>query len=192
MTTKVNNYVDIGEFLTGNIDFFTITTLVPCDNTLVSKPLNELKKDLGLLNNEDISTKNGITIYDIFYQNDNEYTDAFNKQENLNNLIKLIETRAQPIMLNIVEENVLNVDTKIPADSTRNSFGSNYSGSSGTVYMVKFATEHEDAWPTQEVIAEELNNRTILDINANVIVNDRFNTNSDTLANTTILKKQFI
>ena len=58
--------------------------------------------------------------------------------------------------------------------------------------MVKFATEHEDAWPTQEVIAEELNNRTILDINANVIVNDRFNTNSDTLANTTILKKQFI
>ena len=48
MTVKVHNVVAPGEFLTGNIDFFTITTLVPCDNTDVSIPLVRLKSDLRI------------------------------------------------------------------------------------------------------------------------------------------------
>ena len=193
MTVKVHGFADIGEFLTGNIDFFTITTLVPVLNTGVSIPLSQVKKDFGITDGSDISTKGGITIFGIFYADDDAYSDAFAKQNNLNEFIKLVETRAQTVMLNVIDEGAVgDVSAAIPAGGTSVDFGSVYAGNAGNLYSIKFATEHEEAW-SQDTLQDELDVREILDLATPVISTpDVFDTTTGTLLNTIILKNQFI
>lgn len=191
MTVKVSGFTNIGEHLTGNIDFFTITTLVPCLNTGVSKPLQEIKSDLGI--SSDISTKGGVTIFNTTYNNDNEYTDAFNKQINLDRLIQIVQQRAQPIMLNATDiGSVSNVSNEIPSGSHASDFGTTYSGNSGNPYLIKFAVEHEGIW-SQNELADEVNGRDILDLTMGVIVGtNQFDTISIDLLNTVVLKNEFL
>ena len=189
-TTAFSN---IGEFLSGNIDFFTITTLVPVDTTGVTKPILELKSDMGVPVADNISTKDGFTLFGTTYANDVDYTDAYAKQYNLDTFLRLIETRAQAIMLNVVDNGVVgNVTNAIPAGSHVTDYGTTYSGAGGTIYTIKFATEHEDAW-NETSLAQELDNRETLDLATPVITNpDVFDTSSAALTNTAILKNQFI
>ncbi len=140
MTVKVHNIVAPGEFLTGNIDFFTITTLVPCDNTDVSMPLSRLKSDLRI-GPANISTVGGFIVSGIDYANDAAYSFGFDKQSNLNSLLQVVSQKATPIMINSVDlGNQIDVDDAIPAGSTNTAFGSSYSGNAGIVYSIKFAT----------------------------------------------------
>ena len=94
---KVHGVSDAGEFLTGNMDFFTVRTLV------------------------DITTDaNG------------DPADA--SQLALDKLIETISTRAQPVIIG-------SVATESAPDYA------DFTGfSTGTVWVLKFATEHTDAW----------------------------------------------
>ena len=193
MTVKINGFANIGEFLTGNIDFFTITTIVPCIATQVSMPLVELKKDLGILPADDISVAGGVTLFGTTYSNDAEYADAYAKQTNLNTIIKVVERRAQAIMLNAVYEGTVgNVSSNIPAGGHVADFGTSYSGLGGDLYTVKFATEHEGAW-TETSLADDLDGAAANDIDTPVITDPNvFDTDDATNLNTIILKNQFI
>lgn len=184
--------VNIGEFITGNIDFFVVTTLVPCDNTSVSKPLSEIKTDLGITAN--ISTISGVNIFGTLYADDDSYTDAYNKQANVDSLIRVIQQKAQPVMLNVIDSgSVADVSTAVPINSHAANFGSVYAGNPGNIYTIKFAIEHEDIWPTQDNLANDINQASILDINTPVITNpDVFDTLSSTLRNTVVLKSKFL
>lgn len=194
MTTKVNGYATNGEFLTGNIDFFTIMTLVPCDNTLVTKPISVLKKELRILETEDISTVGGVTIFGVLYADDAEYNIAYDKQYNLNALVKLVETRAQPIMLNAQDlgffANVSDSVTSLGGHAP--DYGTTYSGQPGTVYSIKFAVEHESVWATQDILAEALDGLIILDTSDVIVGTKQYDTSTASLLNTVILKNEFI
>lgn len=193
MTVKVHGTVGLGEFLTGNIDFFTITTVVPCTSTDVGTPLSFIKKDLAINQSDNISIVGGVTLFGVNYANDNDYLDAFNKQTNLDTFIKCVEQRAQAIMLNTIDEGIfVDVSTSIPAGGHAADFGTTYAGNGGNVYTVKFATEHEGTWD-ETSFSSNLNGRPILDVTTPVITDpDIFDTTSATLRNTIILKSQFI
>ena len=191
MTIKVHNVVAPGEFLTGNIDFFTITTLVPCDNTDVSMPLERLKSDLRI--SEDISTVGGFVVAGITYADDAAYSFGFDKQNNLNQLLQIVSQKATPIMINSVDlGNQNDVDDVIPTDSTNAAFGSTYSGNAGTVYSIKYATEHEDVWETQDILSQDIDGFEILDSVGVITDPDRFNTSDSSLLNTVVLKNNFL
>lgn len=192
MTVKVHNVVAPGEFLTGNIDFFTITTIVPCDNTDVSMPLTRLKSDLRI-GSDDISTVGGFVVTGITYADDAAYSFGFDKQANLNSLLQVVSQKAAPIMINSVDlGSQTDVDDAIPTGSTNAAFGSSYSGNAGIVYSIKFATEHEDVWETQDDLLQDLDTTEILD-SSNVIIDpNRFDTSGVSLINTVILKNNFL
>ena len=192
MTIKVHNVIAPGEFLTGNIDFFTITSIVPCDNTDVSMPLDRLKSDLRI-GSDDISTVGGFVVAGITYADDAAYSFGFDKQSNLNQLLQIVSQKATPIMINSVDlGNQNDVDDAIPAGSTNAAFGSTYSGNAGTVYSIKFATEHEDVWETQDILSQDIDGFEILDSSAIITDPDRFNTSDSSLLNTVILKNNFL
>lgn len=189
---KIHNNINSGEFLTGNIDFFTITTIVPCDNTDVSMPLARLKSDLRI-GAADISTVGGFVVSGINYANDAAYSFGFDKQSNLNSLLQVVSQKATPIMINSVDlGNQIDVDDAIPAGSTNAAFGSSYSGSTGIVYSIKFATEHEDVWVIQDDLSQDLNNTGVLD-SSNVVTDpNQFDTLGISLLNTVVLKNNFL
>lgn len=94
---KVHGVTDAGEFLTGDMDFFTVRSLV-----------------------------------DITTDPDGDPADV--SQIALDKLVETISTRAQPIILG-------SVTTEVGPDY------SDFVGfSGGTVYVLKFATEHTAAW----------------------------------------------
>ncbi len=192
MTVKVHNVIAPGEFLTGNIDFFTITSIVPCDNTDVSIPLSRLKSDLRI-GSDNISTVGGFVVSGVNYADDAAYSFGFDKQNNLNSLLQVVSQKAAPIMINAVDlGNQIDVDDAIPAGSTDIIFGSSYSGGAGVVYSIKFATEHEDVWVTQDDLSQDLNTTEILDSSDVVADPNRFDTTDTVLKNTVILKNNFL
>ncbi len=192
MTVKVHNIVAPGEFLTGNIDFFTITTIVPCDNTNVSMPLARLKSDLRI-DPADISTVGGFVVFGVIYADDAAYSFGFDKQNNLNSLLQVVSQKATPIMINSVDlGNQIDVDDAIPASSTNAAFGSSYSGNAGIVYSIKFATEHEDVWVTQDNLSQDLNSTEVLDSSDVVTDPNQFDTIGTVLRNTVVLKNNFL
>lgn len=126
---KVHGVSDAGEFLTGDMDFFTVRSLV------------------------DITT-------------DANGDPADQSQLNLDKLIETISTRAQPVIIGQVStESSPNYD--------------DFEGfSSGTVWVLKFATEHTQAWgPLNGTVVDELNDaldgveQFIFAATNNVIVN---------------------
>ena len=192
MTVKVHNIVAPGEFLTGNIDFFTITTLVPCDNTDVSMPLSRLKSDLRI-GPANISTVGGFIVSGIDYANDAAYSFGFDKQSNLNSLLQVVSQKATPIMINSVDlGNQTDVDDAIPAGSTNAAFGSSYSGNAGIVYSIKFATEHEDVWVIQDNLSQDLDDTEVLDSSDIITDPNIFDTSTVSLINTVVLKNNFL
>jgi len=165
MTDKVNGAVNAGEFLTGNMDFFTVATTVPVGVTNVTTPVVDLLGYQTYVNTGVWTTVNVIdgTGASQAYASLSTYLDAFYKQQNLNNLIAIFGGRANPVAISV---NTLT--TNIPGTSTAYTgngtvwglynlynniatptqvFGSAYNSLSGkTVYTVHLATEHNLLW----------------------------------------------
>ena len=70
---QANGAVSGGEFLTGNLNFFTVYTMVPMGATGVRLPLATVKQILG------IAAFAGETWNGVVYANDAAYTDALAK-----------------------------------------------------------------------------------------------------------------
>jgi hypothetical protein len=103
MTDRVNSVGKQGDFLTGQMDFFTIATIVPVAQTNVSTPVQDLPgyqtlASTGVWSNVSVIDGNGVTQV---YSSENTYLDAFYKQTNLNQLVKTFELRATPVAVTV-------------------------------------------------------------------------------------------
>jgi hypothetical protein len=142
---KVNGNSKAGEFLTGNMDFFSVATLVPMAQTNVTTPVALLYTQQGY------STWQSVTVVDgagtaQTYSNQSDYQDALNLQANLDLLIRLFAQRANPVAISV--SSVSDSDpatTSYAGFAASTHFGSHYT-STMTVTTVKFATEKTSLW----------------------------------------------
>jgi hypothetical protein len=125
---QVNGDTQPGSFLSGQFDFFTISTTVPCFNTNVKAPLSAV---LASLNVGTLSSSKSYTVVDgtgtaQTYQMDADYTDALACQSNLDALVAVFSTRANPVMISVSASGTV--------------------AASGTTYTINIATEHNSLW----------------------------------------------
>lgn len=150
--TAVNLGARGGEFLTGNMNYFTIKTVVPCYPTNVKTPLAEALK---ARNWTSLAASRTITVVDgngasVTFDTDAEYVSAYNKQKNLDTVLNVFAQRANPV--------VVNVSAAISADpSAANSafasggvaddeFGGTYNGANTAIYTISMVIEKAGAW----------------------------------------------
>lgn len=138
---KANGTVAGGEFLTGNLNFITVFSMVPMAATGVRLPLAAVKQILG------IAAFAGETWNGVVYVNDTAYTDALAKQANLDLLTSVFGTRANPVVVSVSEVALADGDAVGLHTGASNgaTFGSSYNGAQ-TEYVVKFVTEKSPAW----------------------------------------------
>lgn len=153
MTVQVNGSTLPGEFLTGGLDFFTIVTVVPCFPTNVKTPLASVKQALNISTSTNISTVGGYDVVDatgavVNYANDADYTDALAKQANLDTLLQVWATRANPVVVNAyVLADVANVGAvSFTGYSTAADLGSAYNTETRDLYTIKLVSEKAGAW----------------------------------------------
>lgn len=191
---KVNGGALAGEHLTGNIDYFTVATLVPMDQTNVDTPVAYLYTQQGY------STWQSVTVVDGYgvsqtYATQAAYQDAYNKQANLNLLMQIFATRANPVVMSCSTQTVSNPSTTtlFAGFSNDTVFGSAYS-SSATVTSVKLMTEKTLLWLVSEPEVDNntdgyellgaLQGITVLDLATPVLQTSVFETDSSTNRNT--------
>lgn len=161
MTDRVNGNVRGGEFLTGNMDWFSIATLVPLWQTNVDTPVVDLP---GYQTWATLGTWTDVTVVDgegiaQTYTNLNDYLDAFYKQANLNLLINTFAGRANPVAVSVkllpssINGNAINpYDSEYFADANYTNysgghvFGSGYDNTGYDVYIVNLASEKVNLW----------------------------------------------
>jgi hypothetical protein len=135
MTDKVHGGVRGGEFLTGKMDFFTISTLVPVAQTNVVTPSADLYQISSTVwTPVDVVDGSGATQT---YGTKAAYNDAFAKQANLDTVLKVFALRANPV--------AVSVSTASESDPSAVGFGSSYS-STKTVATINIATEKSGLW----------------------------------------------
>ncbi len=103
MTDRVNGSTFAGEFLTGNMDFFTLFTIVPVGQTNVVTPVVDLPSyqtyaSTGVWTTVSVTDSSGTATS---YATLNAYLDAFYKQLNLDNLIRTFAGRANPVAISV-------------------------------------------------------------------------------------------
>jgi hypothetical protein len=164
MTDRVNGSTFAGEFLTGNMDFFTLLTLVPVGQTNVVTPVVDLPSyqtyaSTGVWTTVSVTDSSGTATS---YATLNAYLDAFYKQTNLDNLIRTFSGRANPVAISVnsITGNIPGTATAINANTTTlwafyglynniatptQVFGSAYT-TGKTFYSVHVATEKTLLW----------------------------------------------
>ena len=147
--TAVNGDVKPGSFLTGAMNFFSIVTTVPCYPTNAKTPLAQV---LASLNATALSASKSITLVDgngatVTYVSNATYTDALNKQANLDLLVKTFATRANPVMISVAYAAIADGAgaTVLANGINAVDFGSQYNGGVAG-YYINLATEKSPAW----------------------------------------------
>lgn len=163
MTDRVNGSVHAGEFLTGSMDFFSFATTVPVGQTNVTTEVVDLP---GYQSYQTFGTWVNVTVTDAFgtattYSTLNSYLDAFYQQKNLDVLVGLVATRANPVAVNVKTfPGTVNGSAVTPSTSTifadmgltngvatpTSHFGTYYNSTSNVVYVVTLATEKSLLW----------------------------------------------
>jgi hypothetical protein len=168
MTDRVNGGVFAGEFLTGNMNFFSFATTVPVGQTNVTTPVEDLNtyqtyETLGVWTPVSVTNAfGGSTTYSTL----DTYLDAFYQQVNLDNLIEVFATRANPVAISVKTfPTSINGATVVGNTSVIFSqmgyqnaisptptsvFGQAYSVSP-TIYIVNMATEKSLLWTAGNV-----------------------------------------
>ena len=164
MTDRVNGSTFAGEFLTGNMDFFSLLTIVPVAQTNVDTPVVDLPSyqtyaSTGVWTTVSVTDSTGVTTS---YATLNAYLDAFYKQTNLDNLIRTFSIRANPVAISVnsLTGNIPGTATAINANTTTlwafyglynniatptQVFGSAYT-TGKTFYSIHVATEKSLLW----------------------------------------------
>jgi hypothetical protein len=141
---KVNGGVHGGEFLTGKMDFYTVKTVVPMAQTNVTTPVAYLYTQQGY------TTWQPVTVIDgsgnpVTYNTQASYVDALKKQNNLNLLIQLFATRANPVAISVSSVNENPNTSTYSAFLNATNLGSDFNGTF-TVTTVNIATEKTLLW----------------------------------------------
>ena len=164
MTDRVNGSTFAGEFLTGNMDFFTLLTIVPVAQTNVTTPVVDLPSyqtyaSTGVWTTVSVTDSTGTATS---YATLNAYLDAFYKQLNLDNLIRTFAGRANPVAISVnsLSGNIPGTATAINGNTSTlwayynlynniatptQVFGSDYT-TGKTYYSVHVATEKTLLW----------------------------------------------
>lgn len=152
--TNVNEGARGGEFLTGDLSYFTIKTVVPCYPTNVKAPLATALK---ARNWTSLSAARTITVVDgngasVTYDTDAEYTSAYNKQQNLDTLMAVFSTGANPVVVNIsaaISADPSAANAAFPSTATGvadNEFGATYNAANTAIYTINIVTEKYRSW----------------------------------------------
>lgn len=145
MTDKVNGGVQAGEFLTGNMDFFTIVSTVPMAQTNVTTPVADLYTQQGYTTWQDVTVVDGAGT-PVTYSTEVSYTDALAKQHNLNMLLQTFAQNVNPVAISVAVATVADPSAVTYTGFLNGTaFGSGYSSSRG-VTTVKIATEKTGYW----------------------------------------------
>lgn len=146
MTDKVNGGVQAGEFLTGNMDFFTIATLVPMAQTNVTTPVADLYTQQGYTTWQNVTVVNGAGTA-VTYSTQASYEDALYKQNNLDMLLQIFGLNINPVAISVSTTTAANPSTTSAFSGYLNgsTFGDDYT-TSMTVTIVKLATEKTGYW----------------------------------------------
>lgn len=188
MTDKVNGGVGAGEFLVGNMDFFTIATLVPMAQTNVETPVADLYTQQGYTTWQPVTVIDGSGTAQT-YSTQAAYTDALAKQANLDLLLQLFAQNVNPVAISLSTVTAANPSTTTAFAGYLNgtTFGDNYT-SSMTVTVVKIATEKTGYWNVSTAaesnalgyqLLTALQGVTTQDVAAGTISPDVFNTQAD-------------
>lgn len=159
--TDVNGGARGGEFLTGNLTYFTVKTTVPCYPTNVLVPI---KQALAARNWTSLSASRTIVVVDdngatVTYDNNDTYTNAYIKQQNLKTLLNVFSTRANPVVVAIsastgTAPNASNAAFPSTVTGvTANNFGSAFSNSAMAIYTVNLVTEKSGQWMVESASA---------------------------------------
>lgn len=145
MTDKVNGSSFGAEFLTGDMEFWTVKTILDIRPT-------------GVVAAASIVNPAAVYPFEAYgetYSNATEYNNALASQTRFDKLIEIISTRAQPVILGDVTVAV----ELSPVPGITYTFPPTLSSNTGvTVYTLKFAIEHAKAWDDTTLdLAETLN-----------------------------------
>ncbi len=160
--TDVNAGARGGEFLTGSLNFYQIVTVVPCYPTNVKTPYQTAIKARNwtslLSGSRTIIVKDGNGA-DVTYATEAEYTSAYNKQKNLDTLLSVFATRANPVVVSVSSAAIADGNgATILADGVNAvDFGSTYNGGRQG-YYINIATERNPAWLVDETTVESNTN----------------------------------
>lgn len=151
-----------GEFLTGLLNFFQIATTIPAYPTNVKAPLAQV---LAAQNLTTLADGPGFTVVDglgasVTYTTDALYTDAYNKQANLDLIVATFATRANPVIVNAYYVMEASATTVLANGVNAVNFGSAYATTNLPVYWINFATEKSPAWLVQATAATDNTNAT--------------------------------
>lgn len=154
MTDKINGGVKAGEFLTGNMDFFTIVTVVPMAQTNVTTPVADLGDIQNLYSSwQPVTVQDGTGAF-VTYSTQASYQDAFNKQANLDTLVRTFALRANPVAVSVSSATVSNPSaTTYTGYLNGTAFGNTFT-SSASVTTVKLATEKTGLWNVTNATTE--------------------------------------
>lgn len=160
MTDQVNGNARAGEFLTGNMDFFSVATIVPVAQTNVDTPVVDLP---GYQTFVTLGTWTNVTVVNgagaaITYSTLNSYLDAFYKQKNMDTLLNTFGLRANPVVVSVkvlpssINGGTINAHTSsyfaeagYDNLNSDNVFGSAYT-TGKTITIVNIATEKSSLW----------------------------------------------
>mgnify|MGYP001810018109 CR=1 FL=1 len=175
MVTQVNGNGRAGEFITGNLEFYTVWTMVPVTQTNVRAPLASVK---AALNATALSATKSVTVVNgsgsaVTYTSDATYTDALAKQSNLDALLSVFSIRANPVMVSVSSAAITDGDAVNLHLGASNAltFGSAYSGAQ-TEYTVRLAAEKSNAWNVSAAAESNANGYQLLAALEGVAVTD--------------------
>jgi hypothetical protein len=188
MTDKVNGNIQAGEFLTGNMDFFSIATIVPMAQTNVDTPVADLYTQQGYTTWQPVTVVDGSGTA-VTYSTQASYEDALKKQNNLNMLLQIFALNINPVAISLSTVTAANPSTTTAFAGYLNgtTFGDNYT-SSTTVTIVKVATEKTGYWNVSTAaesntlgyqLLTALQDVPVEDLATPVIAPDVFNTQAD-------------
>lgn len=161
MTDAVNYGSRAGSFLGGKPNWISIATLVPVEETRVTTPVRDLPgyntyATLGIWTSVYVTDGSGIVQE---YDSISSYRQAYFRQQNLNWLVRKVGERTNVTQVSVkIQPSSVNGVAINPRTSpffTESGycnkagayhFGSDYTGTGYTVYLVDMAVEHTHAW----------------------------------------------
>lgn len=145
-SSLVNGGAKAGEFVAGNIEFFTVSTIVPMAQTNVTTPVALLYTQQGYSTWQTVSVVDGAGTVQT-YATQATYQDALVKQQNLDMLVRLFSLRATPLAVSVSTAASTNPAAfGATGYSYSTNFGSGYTVNPTTVCTVKFMTDKTGLW----------------------------------------------
>lgn len=110
MTDRVNGGIQGGEFLTGKMDFFAMSTSLLMDQTNVHAPVQDLYQISAVVWTP-VTVRDGHGVSQT-YATKADYIAAWKKQQNLDKIINVFGLRANPVMISVSNGGDINIATE--------------------------------------------------------------------------------